>query len=149
MATQADQKSVTAGKDEQPALDALDALLSALTKHAEPAFLDVLGKEIALPESVVELLRQGVHQLAHSQAVTLVPAFRDLTTQQAADILNMSRPYLINLLERGEIPFTRTGAHRRIHLDDVMRYKAKRDTARRQALDELTRLNQEMGLYDK
>ncbi|HEY7779249.1 MAG TPA: excisionase family DNA-binding protein [Ktedonobacterales bacterium] len=73
---------------------------------------------------------------------------RELSTQEAADILNVSRPYLISILEQGTIPYAKTGTQRRIGFDDLMRYKAQRDAARKQTLDELARLNQEMGLYD-
>ncbi len=149
MTTQAEQKPVTPGKDEQSALDALDALLSGPTGDTGTKLIDLNGTEVVLPESVVDLLRQAVHQLARQRTLVLVPIDRDLTTQQVADLLHISRPYLISLLEHGDIPYTKVGAHRRISLDDVMRYKAQRDTSRKQTLDELARLNQELGLYDK
>lgn len=149
MAMQAEQTPVTPGKDEQSALDALDALLSGPARDARTKLIDLDGTEVVLPESVVDLLRQAVHQLARQRALALIPIDRDLTTQQVANILHVSRPYLISLLEHGEIPYTKVGAHRRISLDDVMRYKAQRDISRKQTLDELARLNQEMGLYDK
>ncbi|HEX5503538.1 MAG TPA: excisionase family DNA-binding protein, partial [Thermomicrobiales bacterium] len=78
-----------------------------------------------------------------------VPVYRELTTQQAADLLNVSRQYLIRLLERGDLPFTRTGTHRRIRLDDVLRYKDARSARRREGLRRLTRLSEELGLYDE
>jgi excisionase family DNA binding protein len=71
-----------------------------------------------------------------------------LTTQQAADFLNVSRPYFIRLLEQGAIPHTKTGSHRRVRLDDVLAYKRQRDAERRRALDDLVALSQEMGLYE-
>jgi excisionase family DNA binding protein len=91
------------------------------------------GEEIETPESFFQVLRQVVHQMA----------------QEAADILHVSRPFLVKLLEEGQIPYFRTGTHRRIHFQDVMAYKVRRDAERREALDELTRLGQEMGLYDE
>jgi excisionase family DNA binding protein len=74
---------------------------------------------------------------------------KELTTQQAADILQMSRPYLIKLLEHNEIPFIKTGTHRRIRLNDLMEYKKRREAERAQGLTELTQLSQEYGLYEE
>jgi excisionase family DNA binding protein len=71
-----------------------------------------------------------------------------LTTQQAADLLSVSRPFLIKLLDEGAIPFVRTGAHRRIRRSAVLAYRARRDAQERRAVDELTRQAVEMGLYD-
>jgi len=140
--------SGSAEEREQQALDQLEALLSMFEGTKTPIYIGVQGQEALLPESVVALLRQSVHQLAQHKIVTIVPRNRELTTQEAAEILNVSRPYIIRLLDQGRIPYTRTGTHRRIRFDDVARYKAERDAARKQALDDLAHLNQEMGLYD-
>lgn len=86
--------------------------------------------------------------MAHGKAVTLVSSGRMLTTQQAADILNVSRPFLIRLLELGELPFVKVGSHRRIRLDELIAYKRLRDAQRRQGLARLTQLGAEMGDYD-
>lgn len=72
---------------------------------------------------------------------------RELTTQEAADFLNVSRQYFVQLLERGDIRFAKTGTHRRVEFGDVLAYKQRRDAQRRQILDELTQLGQEMGDY--
>ena len=78
-----------------------------------------------------------------------MPIDRELTTQQAADLLNNSRPYLVKLLEQGESPYTKTGTHRRIRFSDLMNYKVRRDGQRAEALTELTQQSQELGLYDE
>jgi excisionase family DNA binding protein len=76
----------------------------------------------------------------------MVPIQKELTTQAAADLVNVSRPFLIGLLEQGEIPYVTTGKHRRIRFSDVIAYKTRRDATRRQALDRLSELGREYGL---
>lgn len=72
-----------------------------------------------------------------------------MTTQQAADFLNVSRPYLIKLLEQGEVPHIKVGSHRRIRFQDIATYKQQRDTKRRQHLNELTGFLQDEGFYNQ
>ena len=84
--------------------------------------------------------------MADGNAVTLVPIQAELTTQQAADFLNVSRPYLIRLLEDEQIPFHKTGTHRRIFFRDLLSYKTHIKEKRLQALQELTGLSQELGM---
>ncbi len=106
------------------------------------------GATIPLPESINRMVREIVHALAGGNAVTIVPVHTDLTTQQAADLLNVSRPFLVQLLESGTIPFHRTGSHRRVRLTDVMTYRRTRGQARRAALQAMAREAQDMGLYE-
>jgi excisionase family DNA binding protein len=106
------------------------------------------GEEIELPDSVLSLLRQVVNLLASGEAVSIVPLHKELTTQQAADLLNISRQYLVRILDRGDIPYHKVGSHRRLAFGDVMDYKHRRNKERRRGLDELTQLSQELGLYD-
>ena len=82
-----------------------------------------------------------------AKASTSCPDSAELTTQQAAEVLNVSRPYLIKLLEAEQIPFRRVGTHRRVRFRDLRLYKSQDDLKRRQAADELTQLSQELGLY--
>lgn len=106
------------------------------------------NESIDLPEDLFKVLRRAVHILARGDAVSIVPVQAELTTQQAADMLNISRPHLVALLEANEIPFKRTGKHRRIRLGDLLDYKRKRDEQRREQLAQLTRLSEENGLYE-
>ena len=94
---------------------------------------------IELPAGAVELLAQVLEAMAAGQGVTLIPESAELTTVQAADVLNVSRPYLIKLLDRGAIPHRKVGRHRRIRMEDVMAYKDAIDRDRERALDRLTR----------
>jgi excisionase family DNA binding protein len=119
-----------------------------LRRRGAPRLLSPDGEQIELPESLHSLLTQIVRDLSRGKNVALLRRDHMLTTQQAADILSVSRPFLVGLLERGEIPFVRVGNHRRISFDDLMAYKQQRDNERRRGLDGITRLGEEMGDYD-
>lgn len=110
--------------------------------------VDANGEAVIIPNSIDQALRQIVQAIASGKSVSIIPQDKELTTQQAADILNVSRPYLIKLLEQGEIPYMTVGTHRRVHIDEVMKYKQQRDTLRRQLLDQLIAESQELGFYE-
>lgn len=101
---------------------------------------------IELPAGAVSLLINILQEMSAGHGITLIPAHAELTTVQAAEILNVSRPFLINLLEEGKIPYHKVGTHRRILMDDVMRYKEDVDQKRRQVLDELVEDAQENNM---
>lgn len=98
---------------------------------------------IILPRHALELLRDILTEMSEGNTVTIAPTHAELTTQEAANLLNVSRPHLIKLLENNEIPFTRTGTHRRIRFDDLMTYKKRRREQSKRALDELAQQAQE------
>lgn len=123
-----------------------------LASHAEERDIRVVvegdpDNALSLPRSAVELLARVLAHMAAGQAVSVVPAHAELTTQQAADLLNVSRPYLIGLLDAGEIEYRMVGKHRRVRADSLLDYRRRDDHARREAADELTQLTREMGLY--
>jgi excisionase family DNA binding protein len=100
---------------------------------------------VRLPAPAVQLLMRILREMARGNAVTLLPHHAELTTQQAADILNVSRPHLIKLLEADAIPYHRVGTHRRVRFEHVLEYKQRTDEARRKSLAELADLSQELG----
>jgi excisionase family DNA binding protein len=105
-----------------------------------------MGEPLDLPLVVTRLLMNILEETAAGRAVTLVPLEPEITTQQAADLLNVSRPYVVGLIEKGELPARMVGNHRRLPLQDILAYKADNRAKRRQALDELAAYDQELGL---
>ena len=105
------------------------------------------GDTLVVPRAATVMFAQILALLASGQGVQLIPDAAELTTQQAADFLNVSRPYLIGLLEAGEIPYRMVGTHRRVRFEDLHEYRRRDDLKRRQAADELTQLSEELGLY--
>nr|WP_318383928.1 helix-turn-helix domain-containing protein [uncultured Enterobacter sp.] len=103
--------------------------------------------QIELPTSSLTLLMAILGELANGNAVQVVPVHAELTTQEAANILNISRPHMVKLLEEGKLPFHKTGRHRRVLFADLMHYKEQRDNESRTAMQELADLSQELGLY--
>jgi excisionase family DNA binding protein len=95
------------------------------------------GEKIQLPEPLHDLLRRGVHELRRGNRVSLLAFGRLLTTQQAADLLGMSRPYLIRLLEQGQLGYEMVGTHRRLKLDEVLAFRRNRSERRRHVLREM------------
>lgn len=93
--------------------------------------------EISLTPAMSDLFLELLRHIGNGDAVTLVPIQQMLTTQQAADLLNMSRPYLIRLIEKGDIPHSMVGRHRRLKAEDVFAYKAERDKVRSNAMNDL------------
>ena len=101
---------------------------------------------IAIPMSAFRLFANILAEMAKGNAVTLIPIHAELTTQQAADLLNVSRPYLVRLIEEGTLPARRVGTHRRVRHEDLMRYKHETKALRLKALEELSAQAQELDL---
>jgi excisionase family DNA binding protein len=101
---------------------------------------------MTIPVSAFRLLADILTQMARGNAVTLIPINAELTTQQAADILNVSRPFLIKLIEDGQIPYRKVGTHRRIRFEDLMVYKRDIDNKRRAVLADLVSEAQELDM---
>src|ERR1700677_1853111 len=101
---------------------------------------------LQLPAPAVKMLVRILEEMARGNAVTLIPVHAELTTQEAAETLNISRPSLIQLLEEGKIEYRKVGTHRRVRFDALMAYKRQADTERRAALAELAAYDQEIGI---
>lgn len=101
---------------------------------------------IEVPISALRMLVDILANMAEGKAVSIIPVQAELTTQQAADFLNVSRPHLVSLLESREIAFHKTGTHRRIYAADLLAYQQKRHAQSKAALDELAAQAQELGL---
>ena len=104
------------------------------------------AESIAIPVSAFRLLNDILVEMAQGNAVTLVPVHAELTTRQAADMLHVSRPFLIQQLEQGLIPFRKVGTHRRVLFRDVLAYQQKMHQQSLQTLEELSAIDQELGL---
>lgn len=99
--------------------------------------------DLVLPGHVLQILLDVLSEMSRGNAISLIPRHQEISTQEAANLLNVSRPFLVSLLENNEIPFRKVGTHRRVLLTDVLKYKDNTDKLRSQALDELAALSQE------
>jgi excisionase family DNA binding protein len=123
-----------------------------LAAHPGPDPVRIRGElagddALVIPRAATVMFAQILALLASGQGAQIIPDAAELTTQQAADFLSVSRPFLIGLLEAGEIPYRMVGTHRRIKFEDLREYRRQDDQKRRRVADELTQLGEDLGLY--
>lgn len=141
-------------KEVEAAVQGQRELASLLSTKFDTQRIDIFDKEdkphsLVLPTSALRLLVDILGELALGNAVKVVPVHAELTSQEAADLLNVSRPHLVKMLEEGAIPFTKAGRHRRIRFSDLMAFKQQRDAESQEAMEALVRQAQELGMgYD-
>lgn len=133
------------------ARESAGALSAFLQAGGESQQFEILGdtaesQPVRVPALVLRLLVDVLTEISAGNAVSIIPVHAELTTQDAADVLNVSRPYLVQLLERGEIPFHKVGTHRRVRYRDVLKYKERIDGEREKALDALAEQAQQLGM---
>ncbi|SIT50350.1 Excisionase [Paraburkholderia piptadeniae] len=126
------------------ALDRVRAARVALVEEGEHGDI----ARIDVPPATLRILSRVLAMMASQQTFLLYPADTELTTGQAADMLGVSRPYLIARLEAGDLPFRKVGRHRRVRMDDVLAYKATMQVERKAALDEMVAQSEAIGGYD-
>jgi excisionase family DNA binding protein len=132
---------------EQDQKDILD--LYTKIRAAEAKLVGPDGKTQLLPTNLYSFLCQVLGDLKAGKSVTILQSNAELTTVEAAKLLAVSRQFLVQLLEKNEIPFHMVGTHRRLYARDVLAFKGRRDSARRKTLDELARTEFEQGTYDR
>jgi excisionase family DNA binding protein len=135
------------------AADAAEQLAAFLRSHSTPTTRVQLVSDtpeatttIVVPSVAFGFFVDVLTELANGNAVIVAPVHAELTTQQAADFLNVSRPFLLKLLDERAIPYRRVGNRRKLLLTDVLAYRARNETLRREIADELTRESQSLGL---
>ena len=154
MSTQAASNDATTYLLEEGELAQVVDFVSALERRGiaapqpQPALIGPDGTRLEVPSPVYDALLQVATAMAHGRGVTVMPRSALLTTQEAADLLGISRPTLVRLLGSGQIPYEQRGRHRRIMLADLLRYQQDMRRDRRESLDRMARDGQEAGIYE-
>lgn len=137
-------------EEQEVARQGKEALERISGKHKSPSEAIEIGVEgeehVKIPASAFKFLSHILDLMSQGKAISIIPSDTEVTTQQAADMLNVSRPHVVKLLEEGELPFHKVGTHRRIKLQDLEAYREKMEQEREEALTELTRQAQELDL---
>ena len=134
------------------AIEARDKLITLINKKEKIYDLEIVKNQegektkIRIPLSALEFFFEILKQMANGNAITIIPSHAQLTTQESANFLNVSRPFLIKLLNEGKIPYTKVGRHRRIKFDDILKFKNTFETESKKTREELTKEAQDLNL---
>lgn len=146
---------IAAEESEKPALQKMKEILdSSVHKGTSnntgplPKLVGLDSDEAEFPLSVFQILQQTIDCMLDDQAISIVSFNKVLNTQEAADLLNVSQPFLASLLDTGVLPSIEVDAHRRIRFTDLIEYKKRRDEERRRGLAEITHISEDADLYD-
>lgn len=137
-----ERELLSASEDERAVLQDVEKMI-----QRDVGLSNAEGESVTLPHNLRRILQQAVHELLRGNRIALVPVGTMLTTQQAAELLNVSRPFLIRLLEQHELPYEMVGTHRRIPLDEVLHFRSARSEQRRSALRRLSQEADELDIY--
>lgn len=132
----------------QTSYDALTAALGQLKRDQVEIEIEETNDKIVMPLSAMRFLEDILKAMSQGKPISLVPSATEVTTQKAAEMLGCSRPYLVKLLEDGEIEFTKVGKHRRIKFEDVANYKTKMKAEQKRHIIDIMNADEEDGLYD-
>jgi excisionase family DNA binding protein len=149
--TTIEQRRKPSKSEQKVARDSYPAVLSVLSHiNGEETEIEIeeSKERIKIPSRALELLSDILKAMSEGVPISIVPIATEVTTQKAAEILGCSRPYLIKLLEEGQIPFVKVGKHRRIKFEDVVSYKQKMKKEQKQSLIDIMTFDEENGLYD-
>lgn len=137
-------------RDQQMAKASLNVIRSKAKQlkrgKSKPVNIRINNMDIAIPGEVFSLLSDILSHMANGKPVSVIPVETKITTQQAADLLHVSRPFLVKLIEKGEIPFFKVGSHRRLLLKDVLEYEERQKNIRKKQLAFLSRQAQDLNM---
>lgn len=126
----------------------LESAIQQLRSQEPEIEIEETNEKIKIPFRALQLLSDILKAMSEGKPISIVPVATEITTQKAAEILGCSRPYLIKLLERGEIQYTKVGKHRRIMFEDIIAYRQKMKEQQKQNLVDIMDFDEEIGLYD-
>jgi excisionase family DNA binding protein len=129
-----DLKPFEAAENEQVAIDKLNEALAQAAATSRPYLVGSDGERIVLPDPLFRMLREAAIRLSRKERIVIAPVDKEISTQEASDLLGVSRPYLVKLLDTGEIQYVKTGRYRRLRYGDVIAYRERRNTERNQRL---------------
>lgn len=146
--TEVDRNPVVPAAQEARAIQEIDRALSSAPDDTHYYLADSTGHQTEISPSIFRVLAKAAREMAQGHSITILHYDHELTTQQAAELLGVSRPYFVSVLEAGKVAYHMAGTHRRVYMRDLLAYKQRRDTLRHEHLRELRRVSESLGLYD-